>query len=99
MKIPRYAFAVLFGLALLLFTGYLLADTFLIKRVYAVAAAEPAAGVAAAEPAAELLVTALPALLIMTPLPVELSTAAFPAGVLISVLMLPGAIPITASSD
>lgn len=38
MKIPKYGFAVLFGLALLLFTGYLLADTFLIKRVYAVAA-------------------------------------------------------------
>ncbi len=37
MKIPKYGFAVLFGLALLLFTGYLLADTFLIKRVYSVA--------------------------------------------------------------
>ena len=34
MKFPRYGFAVLFGLALLVFTGYLLADTFLIKRVY-----------------------------------------------------------------
>jgi exopolysaccharide biosynthesis protein len=61
MKIPRYGFAVLFGLALLLFTGYLLADTFLIKRVYAVATAEPAAqttaepaaDIAAGEPAAE----------------------------------------------
>jgi len=42
MKIPRYGFAVLFALALLLFTGYLLADTFLIKRVYATVAAEPA---------------------------------------------------------
>ena len=41
MKIPRYGFAVLFGLALFLFTGYLLADTFLIKRVYATAASEP----------------------------------------------------------
>ena len=40
MKIPKYGFAVLFGLALLLFTGYLLADTFLIKRVYATAASE-----------------------------------------------------------
>lgn len=35
MKFPRYGFAVLFGLALFVFTGYLLADTFLIKRVYA----------------------------------------------------------------
>lgn len=43
MKIPKYGFAVLFGLALLLFTGYLLADTFLIKRVYVTAAEEPAA--------------------------------------------------------
>ncbi len=42
MKIPRYGFAVLFALVLLLFTGYLLADTFLIKRVYATVAAEPA---------------------------------------------------------
>ena len=40
MKIPKYGFAVLFGLALLLFTGYVLADTFLIKRVYATAASE-----------------------------------------------------------
>ncbi len=40
MKIPRYGFAVLFALVLLLFTGYLLADTFLIKRVYATVAAE-----------------------------------------------------------
>ncbi len=52
MKIPRYGFAVLFGLALLLFTGYLLADTFLIKRVYSVAA-EPASQTAAAQTAAE----------------------------------------------
>lgn len=52
MKIPRYGFAVLFGLALLLFTGYLLADTFLIKRVYSVAA-EPAAQTAAIQTAAE----------------------------------------------
>ena len=36
MKFPKYGFAFLFGLALLVFTGYLLADTFLIKRVYAV---------------------------------------------------------------
>lgn len=36
MKRPKYGFAVLFGLALFLFTGYLLADTFLIKRVYTV---------------------------------------------------------------
>jgi hypothetical protein len=40
MKIPKYGFAVLFGLALLLFTGYLLADTFLIKRVYMTVASE-----------------------------------------------------------
>ena len=52
MKIPRYGFAVLFGLALLLFTGYLLADTFLIRRVYSVAA-EPASQTAAAQTAAE----------------------------------------------
>ncbi len=43
MKIPKYGFAVLFGLALLLFTGYLLADTFLIKRVYSVASDASAA--------------------------------------------------------
>lgn len=43
MKIPKYGFATLFGLALLLFTGYLLADTFLIRRVYATAGEEPAA--------------------------------------------------------
>ena len=36
MKFPRYGFAVLFGLALFLFTGYLLADTFLITRIYTV---------------------------------------------------------------
>ncbi len=40
MKIPKYGFAFAFGLALLLFTGYLLADTFLIKRVYSTAAGE-----------------------------------------------------------
>ena len=40
MKIPKHWFAILFGSALLLFTGYLLADTFLIKRVYATAAGE-----------------------------------------------------------
>ena len=43
MKIPKYGFAVLFGLVLLLFTGYLLADTFLIRRVYATAAEESGA--------------------------------------------------------
>ena len=43
MKMPKYGFTVLFGSALLLFTGYLLADTFLIKRVYSVAADVPAA--------------------------------------------------------
>ncbi len=53
MKIPRYGFAVLFALVLLLFTGYLLADTFLIKRVYATVAAEPASQTAAAQTAAE----------------------------------------------
>lgn len=41
MKILKFGFAVLFGLALVLFTGYLLADTFLIKRVYSTAADEP----------------------------------------------------------
>lgn len=34
MKRLKYGFEILFGLALLLFTGWLLADTFLIKRVY-----------------------------------------------------------------
>jgi exopolysaccharide biosynthesis protein len=34
VKRPKYGFEILFGLALLLFTGWLLADTFLIKRVY-----------------------------------------------------------------
>lgn len=47
MKIPKYGFAVLFGLALLLFTGYLLADTFLIRRVYATVPDESGAAVAA----------------------------------------------------
>ena len=42
MQIKKHLFALLFGLALLAFTGYLLADTFLIKRVYAVVAADPA---------------------------------------------------------
>ena len=36
MKASKYGFAVLFGFALLAFTGYLLADTFLIKRVYSI---------------------------------------------------------------
>ena len=40
MKFPRYGFAVLFGLALFVFTGYLLADTFLIRRVYTVVTEE-----------------------------------------------------------
>ena len=64
MKIPRYGFAVLFGLALLAFTGYLLADTFLIKRVYSTAAEEPAAqtvSMQAAEESDEIaIVTAAP---------------------------------------
>ncbi len=47
MKIPKYGFAVLFGLALLLFTGYLLADTFLIRRVYATVPDESGAAAAA----------------------------------------------------
>ena len=53
MKIPKYGFAVLFGLALLLFTGYLLADTFLIKRVYSAAAEEPAAQTAVIQTAGD----------------------------------------------
>ena len=53
MKIPKYGFAVLFGLALLLFTGYLLADTFLIRRVYAAAAQETAAQAIVSDPAEE----------------------------------------------
>lgn len=40
MKLPKHWFAVLFGLALFVFTGYLLADTFLIARPYTVVAAE-----------------------------------------------------------
>jgi len=46
MKFPKQWFAILFGLLLFLFTGYLLADTFLIPRAYAVVSTE-----AAAEPA------------------------------------------------
>ena len=38
MKFSKYGFAVLFGLALFVFTGYLLADTFLIPRAYTVVA-------------------------------------------------------------
>lgn len=53
MKIPKYGFAVLFGLALLLFTGYLLADTFLIRRVYAAAAQETTAQAIVSDPAEE----------------------------------------------
>lgn len=41
MKLKKYGFAVLFGLALFAFTGYVLADTFLIPRAYAVVEAEP----------------------------------------------------------
>ena len=40
MKMPKFGYAVLFGAALLIFTGYLLADTFLIKRVYSTVASE-----------------------------------------------------------
>ncbi len=43
MKFPKYGFAVLFGLALFMFTGYLLADTFLIPRAYAVVTETPEA--------------------------------------------------------
>lgn len=53
MKIPKYGFAVLFGLVLLLFTGYLLADTFLIRRVYATAAEESGAQVVSIQTAEE----------------------------------------------
>lgn len=48
MSIRRNWFAIVFGIALFVFTGYLLADTFLIPHVYAVAEAEPS-GEAAAE--------------------------------------------------
>ena len=41
MKFPKYGFAVLFSLILLLFTGWLLADTFLIPHAYTVVASEP----------------------------------------------------------
>ncbi len=63
MKLSKHWFAILFGTALLVFTGYLLADTFLIPRAYASVAesteaqttviqgsAEPAAVEATAEP-------------------------------------------------
>ena len=43
MKFPRYGFAVLYGLALFVFTGYLLSDTFLIPRAYASVADEQTA--------------------------------------------------------
>ena len=46
MKFPKQWFAILFGLLLFLFTGYLLADTFLIPHAYTVVSTE-----AAAEPA------------------------------------------------
>ena len=36
MKVKKYGFAVLFAIVLFVFTGYLLADTFLISRVYTV---------------------------------------------------------------
>lgn len=48
MKLPKQWFAILFGFALLLFTGYLLLDTFLIPHVYTVVSTE-----ATAEPATE----------------------------------------------
>ena len=41
MKFPKYGFALLFSLALFAFTGYLLADTFLIPRAYTVVTSEP----------------------------------------------------------
>ena len=40
MKLRRHVFLLLFGLALFVFTCYLLADTFLIKRVYSVVSDE-----------------------------------------------------------
>ena len=46
MKLPKQWFAVLFGLLLFLFTGYLLLDTFLIPHAFAVVSTE-----ATAEPA------------------------------------------------
>ena len=52
MKFQKYGFAVLFGLVLFAFTGYLLADTFLIRHVYAVVST-PTGTAAAAEPSAE----------------------------------------------
>ena len=41
MKFPKYGFAVLFSLALLLFTGWLLMDTFVIPHAYAIVTSEP----------------------------------------------------------
>ena len=43
MKLPKQWFAILFGLALLVFTGYLLLDTFLIPHAYAVVSTEATA--------------------------------------------------------
>lgn len=48
MKLPKLWFAILFGLLLFLFTGYLLLDTFLIPRAYTAVSTE-----ATAEPTAE----------------------------------------------
>ena len=60
MKFPRYGFALLFGLALFVFTGYLLADTFLIRRVYTVVSDDAASKITITEAAEETL-TATPA--------------------------------------
>ena len=49
MKHTRNRFAILFGLVLFLFTGYLLADTFLIPRTYAVVPDEGGTATAAAQ--------------------------------------------------
>ena len=44
MRFPKHGFAVLFGLTLFVFTGYVLADTFLIPRAYAAVAEEQTFG-------------------------------------------------------
>lgn len=73
MKHKRNWFSILFGLGLFLFTGYLLADTFLIPRAYAVVTDAEEAATAAAQ------VTTTPETVEITAAPLTVETTAVPA--------------------
>ena len=73
MKHKRNWFSILFGLSLFLFTGYLLADTFLIPRAYAVVTDAEEAATAAAQ------VTTPPETVEITAAPLTVETTTVPA--------------------